>query len=574
MSFRFTLSSVAIFMSSSAISQDLPDEGKLLSVIANGLPPYWSVDNLEVVATSRGGDAARPEAIVRFEADATPQQDLFAQTGKEVPFYLVTRTEEADAIRRLYGFQELTYRAGNWSGTATIENPVTGFGQPRDLFAGPTLEVGTKEAAERLAALRNTALTGAIAAQEAELTTLRAEHETSVAELKAANSRALAELRSAHTRELAELRSANDSALAEAEAAGQRRMEEVRRRYDAELADLAAERELLVAEAQAALADARDAAATELEELGAEHAARRSELIAEQRGKVAELENALAEAEAEGQRRVEEARRRYDAELANLTAEREPRIAEARAKLEELLAAEQEKADAALAHARKASATELQELRAEHAAKRGALIEAQRQEMAELETALATERQSLQRQVETADETIALQQRLLASLTERAAGADEVLAAFNEAREARRAFFARLPQNWSGQARCESVDAGIYSFTGPVSIVLSDTASTTGRAGNAGATEEYWRINSGWPNVSLSLLEDGLTFPLSLRARFTGTDSRTFPLDQYSTLDITVTQDGQMLGEATRPLIVDQVSRDVTCNFLLGAVGE
>ncbi len=333
MSFRLILSSVAILTSSAAISQDLPDDGQLLSVITNGLPPYWSVDNLEIVATSRGGDAARPEAIVRFEADATPRQNLFAQTGKEGPFYLVTPTEEADAVRRLYGFQELAYSAGRWSGAATIENPVTEFGQPRDLFAGPNLVVGTEAAEERLAALRNTALTGVIAAHEAELTALRAEHETATADLKAANSRAISELRSAHTEEFAELQAANDAAL--------------------------------------------------------------------------------AEAETEGQRRVEEARRRYNAELAELTAEREPRIAEARAELQRLLAVEQEKADAALADAREEAATELEELRAEHAAKRGALIEAQRQEMAELETALATERQSLQRQVETADETIALQQRLL-----------------------------------------------------------------------------------------------------------------------------------------------------------------
>lgn len=559
-------------MSSAAISQDLPDDGELLSVIANGLPPYWSVDNLEVVATSRGGDAARPEAIVRFEADASPQQDLFAQTGKEGPFYLVTRTEEADAIRRLYGFQELTYRAGNWSGAATIENAVTGFGQPRDLFSGPTLEVGTEEAAERLAALRDTALTGAISTQEAELTALRAAHGTAVAELKAENSRALSELRSAHARDLAELRSANDSALAEAETEGRQGIEELSRRYDAELAELSAERELLVTKTQTALVDARDAAAKELEELQAEHAARRSALVTEQREKVAELENALSEAETEGQQRVEAARRRYNSELANLTAEREPRIAEVRAELEELLAAEQEKANAALADAREASAAELEELRAEHAAKRGALIEAQRQEMAELETALAIERQSLQRQVETADETIALQQRLLASLTERAEGTDGVLAEFNAAREARRAFFARLPENWSGQVRCEAEDPAVYNYTGPMSVSLSDSASTMGRAGIIGTMNAVWDSRSSPPSISLVLLNDGLTFPVSMRARVAG--RAMFPFESHDVIDLTITQDGRMEGAATRPLTVDRVSRDVTCTFLLGAVGQ
>ena len=50
--------------------------------LRTGLPPNRSVDNLEIVATSRGGDAARPEAIVRFEADATPRQDLFRKQAR------------------------------------------------------------------------------------------------------------------------------------------------------------------------------------------------------------------------------------------------------------------------------------------------------------------------------------------------------------------------------------------------------------------------------------------------------------------------------------------------------------
>jgi hypothetical protein len=482
-------------MSSAAFSQELPSEEELLSLVSNGLPPYWEVSGLEVVATSRGGDAARPEAIVRFEADASPKQDLFAQTGREGPYYLVVRTEDADATRRLYGFQELGYSAGQWSGSVTIENPVTGFGQPLDLFGGPTLEIGSEEATERLEALRDTALTGAIAAQESELVAVRAQHETAIAGLGASNARAISELSSAHVRELTELQSTNEAAL--------------------------------------------------------------------------------AEAEAEGTRRVEEARRAYDAELAELTTEREPLVAEARAALAALLAEEQEAANAALVAQRAEATAELERLRREHAARRGVLIEEQRQQIAELATALATERQSLVRQVETADETILLQQRLLASLTERAAGSDAVLAAFNQAREARQAFFARLPQNWSGQVRCEAEQPEIYSYTGPVSIGLSDSASTTGRVGIIEMSNSVWGSRGSHPSLSLVLLDDGLTFPLTMRARITPWNNyATFPLDLFSVIDLTVSQDGRMQGATTQPVTVDQVSRDVTCTFLLGAVGQ
>lgn len=494
---HFALSTVAVFMSSVAMSQELPSGEELSLLLSNGMPAFWSVADLEIVATSRGGNAARPEAVVRFEANAAPKQDLFAQTGQEGPYYLVVRTEEARATRRLYGFHELNYSAGQWTGAVTIENPVTEFGQPLDLFSGPTLEVGTEEATERLASLRDTALTGIIAAHEAELATLRAEHETAIAGLRAQNARALSELSSSHTRELTELESANEAAL--------------------------------------------------------------------------------AEAEAEGARRLDEARRAYDTRLAELTTEREPRVAEARAALEALLAEEQEAADAALA-AQKAEATaELERLRSDHAARRGALIEEQRQQMAELETALATERQSLVRQVETADETIALQQRLLASLTERAAGSDAVLAAFNAAREARRAFFARLPSNWAGQVRCQAQEASGYSFTGPVSMILSDEPTTTGRSGGISNLEsgEGYRNFNAFPQISLVVMDDGLTFPLTLRARITPSSrNNSFPLDTFTDIDFEVTQDGQMQGATTRSLTVDQVSRDVTCTYLLGALGQ
>ena len=477
---RLILSSAAILMSSAAFSQELPGNDQLLSLISNNMPPYWTTSELEVVATTRGGNAARPEAIVRFEANAAPKQDLFRLTESAGPFALVVKTGEAGATRRLYGYQELAYAAGNWTGTVTIENPVAEFGQPLDLFTRPTLEVGTEDAAQRLAALNDAATTNAVAANQSALVKLGAEHQKAVSELQAANAKALSESSSAH-------------------------------------------------------------------------------------------EIALAEAEAKGRQRLEEARRGYDAEFAKITVDREPMIAEARAALEVLLADEQEKADAKLAAERKDAAAELERLRAEHAARRGELIEKQRQEMAELETALATERQSLQRQVETADETIALQQRLLASLNQRAAGADAVLAAFNKAREARLAFFGRLPKDWTGQVRCESVQPGVYSYTGPVSVRLEGSTSTTGRTGAINMTEDIRYADRG-PGLSLALLDDGLTFPLGMRARINGRGS--FPLDVFSVVDITISQDGRMQGAATRPVTVDQVSREVTCTFLLGAHGN
>ena len=182
---RLLLATTLLTTATIAAAQDLPTPETLDRLVTEALPSYWATENFETIATSRNGDAASPSAVVRFEVDAMPDSNLFAEAGREGPFVIVVPTEPAETRRRLYGVHNLTYRAGQWSGDVTIENPVDGLGQPKDLFGGPVLVLGDEETEAKLEALRNTAVAGAGARQEAELVRLSAAHEQAMAELEA-----------------------------------------------------------------------------------------------------------------------------------------------------------------------------------------------------------------------------------------------------------------------------------------------------------------------------------------------------------------------------------------------------
>lgn len=477
-------------LATTAIAQELPQAPALTNLLSGTTPPFWAVTDLEVVATSRGGDAARPTATIRFEADAAPEAPLFAEASREGPFILVTPTESQGNVRRLYGYFDLTYAAGQWNGPVVIENPVDAFGQPRDMFAAPTLVLGTEDAETRLAALRDNDVAGEIARHETALSDLTNEHQRALTALQAEHSRALTALQAEHAQALGQTKSRQAAEISEAET---------------------------------------------------------------------EASNALTTARANAEKSMSDLRLQYETQMSKLTSEQEPLIAAAEAERAKVLADEQAKADAAL-----------DALRAEHAARRGEVIETQRQELAELETRLATERVSLQRQLETAQDTITLQQELLAAMEARAAGAEQVLAAFNAARETRRTFYARLPKDWSGQVVCRTQDNS-YNVTWPVSF-LFDEFTTTGFTGLVSLAKEVEnRLGSGF-HLTLTAADETLSLPMTMRAQSGSTSTnKTAEIIRFlGSYDITVSPDGLMTSSFDRPVSVENVRKVATCNMRLG----
>ncbi len=452
---------LSILMAAAASAQEGPDLDRIAEIVAESVPSWWSVGNIEIVATSDIGDAVNPRRAVRFEALARNSAPLFAETGQQGPFSIVVPTVAETQDRTLYGVVLADYRAGLWAGSATIENPVGDLGQPRDQFTRPTLVAGSPEGIETLEAMASTEVAGLTAGHRQRLSALEEEHARQISDLRAAQMQAVRDL--------------------EVEAA-----------------------------AAVAAVDG-------------------------------ERQQALIAREAE-----------YRAELARLTDGLAPTIAEAREAYQAALAEEQE-----------THAHEMDELRANHAAARGALIESQRQEMAEVETQLATELRSLQTQLDTSEEVIALQQELIARLAERQAGAEELLAAFEAARAQRRDFFSRLPTDWRGQVDCRAEDAAVAPYTATITGLEITEVTAEGFSGSFASDSR-----SFWGDFSMVMAEEGIALPMPMRLSLAiGGGARNFP----NRVEMTVTQDGRMFGSAPQQWSVDNRTIEGACQFQIAS---
>lgn len=446
--FRAAIFASAIVLSASgALSQESPDAGKLTELLKAGLPPYWSVDNFEVVATSDVGNAVAPQRVFRFEAKTSPSANLFAKSASEGPYDLVVPTIQAEASRTLYGYLDLSYKAGVWSGPTTIENPVTGLGQPLDLFPRPTLVLGAKDTEAKLNDLRSTNVGAAVASIEQEIARLNSEHKANLSKLTQENS------------------------------------------------------------------------------------------------------SAVAEARAEAEQRLATIQLEYRTKLASLKQENDPLVAEAKADQEKLIAAEKEKTAEALAALREEAAKELEALKEMHAEKRGELIEQQRQEMAVVETRLATELASLQKQLDTSQEIIALQQELRASLEKRNIGSQELFVAFEQAIEQRTQFLSRMPREWLGTLSCtvagdQATGQEGFTLSTPLVFKVEKVVSNGAEMGFA-FSHSFAVVRS--PAV-LNWSDQGMSFPL--RFQMVGQNLVSLHGWEFQLISkLEVSQEGKILGD-------------------------
>lgn len=291
----------AVLLCSTALSstaQESPTAEKLSSMVAAELPPFWSIENFKIVATSDTGDAVAPRRAFRFEADGKTKSPLYAETSQEGPFALVVPTVEVGTSRTLYGVLDLGYKAGNWAGSVMIENPVTSLGKPRDLFDTPSLVIGSEEADTKLAALRSVAVSSALSQAEQEINRIESETRSKIAQLEQEQKEQVSKIQTAHRTRLSVLK--------------QNQLEELSKtksEYRTQLAKLTSENEPLLEEAQAnraklisdeskktrsALEKLEAEAAAELEDIKAKHATKRGKLIEKQLQEYAALETRLA----------------------------------------------------------------------------------------------------------------------------------------------------------------------------------------------------------------------------------------------------------------------------------------
>ncbi len=286
MLYRAMIAALLLATSAAAFTQPLPDIDTLADHVAASVPPYWSIIDFRIVAQDDLGDAARPRAVVRFEADATPSTDLYSRIDTIEPFALVVPTQQAAAQRVLYGVIDLSYRAGEWSADVLLENPVTALGQPVDMFTEPTLVVGSSEAEALLQSLH----------QQREAIAI-AEHQHALAELTTAQNATLERLRNDHDRTMQQLRTEHQHALANLEQELHSELAALTDGLEPRLAEARSAWNDALAEAEVAHAEAMHALRLEqedeLEALRIAHAQHLGELRVRQRQEIAALEEQL-----------------------------------------------------------------------------------------------------------------------------------------------------------------------------------------------------------------------------------------------------------------------------------------
>jgi len=221
------------------------------------------------------------------------------------------------------------------------------------------------------------------------------------------------------------------------------------------------------------------------------------------------------------------------------------------------VAAEKDATDKALAALRGKAAADRDALRAGHAKARGELIAQQQQELAEIETKLATERRSLQRQLDTSLEVIALQKSLTSALAERQAGSETLLAAFEAARKSRRDFIARLPTEWAGTVKCteNGGEKRVWRWTSSLTIQSVQSEGFTGR---------IHEKNSG-SDITFVLSHDALSFPLAFHAAVISRSGVT------KSIDFALTSSGKFVGQGSVTWNMDNREVAVSCEYELSS---
>lgn len=212
-----------------------------------------------------------------------------------------------------------------------------------------------------------------------------------------------------------------------------------------------------------------------------------------------------------------------------------------------------------MADAKLKNAAELEDLNTKHATERGNLIAAQRTDIAELETSLATQQESLVKQVQSAEMTIRLQEKLAADLQTVTANFAESLANFSTMRKSRIDFLQTLPDVWSGTVDCVNGTgntAVVESF--PVVFELSEATSN-----GFGVRALLSHSNVGEGKVAI--LDGNLTFPLQLHFAFERLAQGKLPQQFDLTLS---TVDGIMSG---KQFIVYENGPTRTCSFSLSS---
>lgn len=202
---------VCLILAAGTVNADQqPSNEALGAAIGNDLSPYWRIEDVQVISTTNRGDEVEPIIAQRFEASISPSEDLYApqDTGVDslAPFTGLVPTIGGSDERTLYGISEATLNAGQWDIAVSLENSPEQWGQPRSMFASPTIVIGSAEQSdfmERLKAFDQAALKEELATQRQ---SLRMAHQNKKRELEEKHAEQLERLNSQHEQRVRELK--------------------------------------------------------------------------------------------------------------------------------------------------------------------------------------------------------------------------------------------------------------------------------------------------------------------------------------------------------------------------------
>ncbi len=207
---------VCLPLTAQAQSLDPPDEEVIADLLKENLPPFWTLDDLEILATVNDGDQVAPRLRMRIEAEIETAEALYlpapGRPERTDPFILLVETVAQGAERKIFGTAHAWLAEGRWQVRIDIENGIGGLGQSRGAYLQPALVAGTGEAE---AALARIAEAEAFAARiAAERSAVLASLERDFAELQRVHAAKLREMEAAHAGAVEALRIRQERAIA------------------------------------------------------------------------------------------------------------------------------------------------------------------------------------------------------------------------------------------------------------------------------------------------------------------------------------------------------------------------
>ncbi|MCA0045334.1 hypothetical protein [Celeribacter litoreus] len=239
-------------------------------------------------------------------------------------------------------------------------------------------------------------------------------------------------------------------------------------------------------------------------------------------------------------------------------------IAEMNEEIAKQLEEERAAGEARLRDERTRWAEALLNLKSEHAEHRGKIIAEQRQQISELQTGLATERQSVERQLATAQDLILMRSELDGAIEKIAQQDAAAISTFEQMRQHRIKFLQALPSTFAGVVDCKDNSNPDNRKMSAIEFDIDETYSS-------GFAATFYIDNSRdvWHGPKLgeiAIRNEIIDFPLTMDFavdKINGYNGAVVP----EGFQLKLQSDGRLVGAANLPVNWNGTTSEWTCEF-------